>query len=185
MKPQALAKRYAHALFELAEERGLAEEILMQFKEVGTILSTEPRVKAYLLSPRVDKKLKIRTLEKLFKGKVADLFFYFMVLLVQKGRQGLFVDILRQYALFCDNKAKRIRARVISAVALDRQNLLSLQEILSRQLEANVICENEVDTDLMGGLIVEANGKVIDGSLRRQLQRLREQMLQTKFFETR
>ncbi len=183
MKPQALAKRYARALFELAEDRNLVEEILTQFREVHHLLTDEPRVKAYLFSPRVDREQKIRLLEALLKGKVVDLFFHFLVLIIQKGRQALFADMLHQYALFCDMRARRIRAQVISAVPLEQNHLRSLEEILSRQLDANVLCENEVDEDIMGGLIVRANGKVIDGSLRRQLQRLQQQLLQSKFFE--
>ncbi|MBN2356985.1 ATP synthase F1 subunit delta [candidate division KSB1 bacterium] len=181
MKPHPLAKRYARALFELAERANQSEDILSQFKAVDVFFTQQPRIKAYLYSPLVDKKLKIQLLKTLFKGKVADLFLNFIILVLQKGRQQLLPEMYWQFKLFCDRKANRLGARVISAVPVDSAHLKTVKEQLSRYLKAEVVCENEVDENILGGLIVTVGGKVVDGSLRYQLQRLRDELLQVKY----
>ncbi len=67
-----------------------------------------------------------------------------------------------------------MRARVLSAQPLSEENRARIDEIFERQTGKRVIAETAVVPDLLGGAVVELQGRVFDGSLRTRLERLRQ-----------
>ena len=181
MRTHPLSKRYARALFELAEEAGISEQLLHDLQDFDALLRRERRIKAYLFSPEVDKNLKLQVVETLVKGNTPPLLYHFIVLLVQKGRQQFYAEILFEFNRLYDRRAGRLRASVISAIPITEKNLQEVQKRLSAYLHAQVICDNKIDAEILGGLIVKVEGKVVDGSLRHQWQRLRKELHQSTY----
>jgi F-type H+-transporting ATPase subunit delta len=181
LRPHLLAKRYARALFQLSEREKTSEQWLTGLGEIRALLERETRIRAFLHSPRVDKPRKAAMLRQLLEGKIAPLLLNFMRLLVDKGRLSILPDILFEYGRFCDHSAGRLRATVISAVPVARTQLQEVEHRLGRQFGAAVICDNRVDPDILGGLIVQVEGRVVDGSLRHQLERLTRELKQSRY----
>jgi len=181
LKPHLLAKRYARALFQLSERDQTSEKILAELQAVHDLLEKEPRIRTYFLSPEVDKKLKLDVVKKLLAKRGSPIFRNFMLLLVQKRRQQILPEILFEFNRFCDQRAGRMRATVISAVPVKPAQLKEVQTRLGRHLKAEVLCDNRVDPEIIGGLIVKVEGRVVDGSLRHQLEKLSRELRQVKY----
>lgn len=181
MRPHPLAKRYAKAVFELAADAEQVEKVLDEVISFGKTLKENSRLRAYLFSPEVDKNLKIAAVDTLVKDKVTGLFYNFLKLLIKKGRQRLYHEIVFEFSRLSDVKKNRLRGKVTSAVPLDKKHLALIQQRLSESFNAKIILETEIDADIIGGLILYVEGKVINGSVRHQLEQLHKHLRIVKF----
>jgi ATP synthase F1 delta subunit len=101
-----------------------------------------------------------------------------MQLLCEKRRIALFEECVKEYRLLLNAAEARVTAKVTSAVALTDAELFALQQKLEKISGKTVLIEAIVDPDLLGGLTVEIDGTVMDGSLRHRLRRVKEVMNQ-------
>jgi F-type H+-transporting ATPase subunit delta len=76
-----------------------------------------------------------------------------------------------------DYKMDRVRAGITLARTPDEKLQRSIQELLSRQLDKQVIATYSVDPEILGGAIIRVGDRVLDGSVRRRMTRLRRQLL--------
>lgn len=177
MKILVLARRYAKALFELAREKGILDTVHAELKAFHKILSETPELQHFFLSPEIGREGKIKFIEQKFQDQFSALFINFLFVLIRKGRQGLFPEIVSEFEHLYDRYQNRIRASAISARPLSEEELKLLKEQLVKQYQATFEIENYVDPDILGGLILKIDGRVIDASVRHQLDRLRENLL--------
>lgn len=168
-----MAKRYARALFELARERGIIEKIRQEIDLFLQSLQTNPALQHFLNSQEVSRSVKKKTMERLFQDWLSNVFFNFILVLLNKNRQSIFNRIAREFEVLYDKYTKKIRASTITAIPLDEGTLSSLKESLSRAYKADVEIENKIDPDILGGIIITVDGQVLDGSLQGQLRRLK------------
>jgi F-type H+-transporting ATPase subunit delta len=96
---------------------------------------------------------------------------------VKRGRHRLLREIAHEYMELLDQKLDRVRAGVTLARTPDEKLQRNIQELLSRQLEKQVIASYSVDPEILGGAIIRVGERVLDGSLRRRMTRLRRQLL--------
>ncbi|HEX9652440.1 MAG TPA: ATP synthase F1 subunit delta [bacterium] len=177
MKENILAKRYARALFQLANEHRLLDKIHGEVEFLADSIGTNSEMRRLLLSREIKKNEKKQVLEKLLQGRVSNIFYNFVTLLVQKNREALFLLIARQFGVLYDRSHKKVRVAAITAETLDRKFVKALKEFLDRKFDADVEIENRIDQSILGGLIVSVEGQVFDGSVQSQLRRLRDQLL--------
>jgi F-type H+-transporting ATPase subunit delta len=101
----------------------------------------------------------------------------FVMLLLDKGRIATLPDIARAHRTLVDEQAGRVRATVTSARPLDPVLETRLKAALERQSGKTVILEKREDPAIVGGLVTQLGDIVYDGSVRTQLQQLREELL--------
>jgi F-type H+-transporting ATPase subunit delta len=176
LRNETIARNYAEALFELGQRAGSAERYADLIDAVAAAVETTPRVEAVLMSPRVPKSEKARILGDAMKDAPRD-FVLFLQALVKRGRHRLLREIAHEYVELLDQKLDRVRAGVTLARAPDDKLKRTIQELLSRQLEKQVIASYSVDPEILGGAIIRVGERVLDGSLRRRMTRLRRQLL--------
>ena len=99
-------------------------------------------------------------------------------LLCEKGRIGYFRACVKEYRALLAAKEAVITARVSSAVPLTEEESKALKQKLEKISGQTVLLDRTVDPSLMGGVVVEMNGRVMDGSLRRRLRAVKEVMEQ-------
>jgi len=175
-----LARRYARALFGLAQEAGKTGPVLEELHAFAGMLEQNGRIRAFLMSPEVEKKPKQEAVKELLGQQVTPLFNHFVQLLVEKGRQAYYSQIVTAYGELYDQSIGRVRAQVYSAVPLDAGQIDRIRQQVGRYLHAEVVLENQVDATILGGVIIKFAGVVIDGSLRHQLNQLRQELRQVK-----
>ena len=171
-----IAKEYGAALFMLAceeDKKGEYAEALMMIKE--TFLEY-PQYIELLSSPSISLNERLSVIDKAFLDTVPQHVLYYLKLLCEKGRITYFLESVDEYKALLDASEHISNAKIISAVELtedEKQKLIAKLELINK---GKVAAEYFVDPALLGGLIVEVDGRVMDGSLRHRLQEVKEVM---------
>jgi F-type H+-transporting ATPase subunit delta len=182
MGPSLIARNYAETLLALAQRHGGDSDVDdygAAIDDVAQILEREPLVRDFLESPRVDLEAKKRALRASFEGRVPDLFLRFLLLVVEKRRQGVLREIAAQYHVLVDDLRGRARAEIVLAREADEKLRSEIVATLERRLGKRVVPTFVVDASLVGGIVVRAGGEILDGSLRRRVSGLRRRLLET------
>lgn len=170
------SKSYADALFSLALETNTVFETLMALKEMRNGLYGTEGAIDLLASPSIPKDERCAVVEKAFAEIQPAHVMSFVCVLVQNGCIRELDDCLEAYTQLHDEHCKLSTAYVTSAVALNEGEKTKLIEKLSRKFGRTIHLECAVDPSLLGGLVVNVDGKVIDGSLKHRLQEIKEVM---------
>jgi F-type H+-transporting ATPase subunit delta len=176
LRSETVARNYAEALFQLGERSGNAERYADLVDAVAGAIETTPRVQAMLMSPRISKGEKGRFLGEALQAAPRE-FVLWLQALVKRGRQGLLRPIATEYLVLLDIKLNRIRASITLARNPDEKLQRTIEENLSRQLDKKVIAEYSVEPEILGGAIVRVGERVLDGSVRRRMTKLRRQLM--------
>lgn len=176
MRENVLARRYARALFEIAEERGIIEKIHNEVELFNQSLQTNQPFRNFLNSLEINKSEKVKKIEELFQDKVSNVFFNFILVFLKKNRQSIFTTIAKEFERLHDKYSKKIRASTITAVPLDESSFSRIKVTLSQAFDADVEIQNSIDPNILAGIIIKVNGQVFDGSLQSQLRRLKYQL---------
>ncbi len=176
MRTETIARNYAEALFELAERAGQQDRYADLIDAVAAAVETIPKVKAVLMSPRVPKAEKARFLGEALKQAPRE-FVLWLQAVVKRGRQKILREIAIAYQALLDQKLNRVRASVTLARKPDDKLKALIEEKLSQQLDKEVIAAYLVDPEILGGTIIRVGDRVLDGSVRRRMTKLRRQLI--------
>jgi len=177
LKDLVLARRYAKALFDIAQERNVLDNVSSEINAFSLGLQDNIRFRLFLYSQDKSVKEKTKKLEEALQDKVSNIFFNFLLVLLNKKREFIFSDIAREFRLMVDKHSKKTRASATTAIPLDEKTLSSLKSTLDKAFSLDVQLENRVDESILGGVIVNIDGKLLDASLRNQLQTLKGELL--------
>jgi F-type H+-transporting ATPase subunit delta len=173
---QTVARNYAEVLFDIAGRSGQPERYADLIDAVAAAVDTIPRVQAVLMSPRIPKSEKARFLGAALKDTPRD-FVLWLQALVKRGRQGILRQVASEYLALVDEKMNRVRASVTLARQPDEKLRKTIEENLGRQLDKQVIATYLVEPEILGGAIIRVGDRVLDGSVRRRMTKLRRQLL--------
>ena len=120
------------------------------------------------------KKDEIKALEEAFSNAVPQYVTMFMQLLCEKGRIKLFDSCCAEYRKLVDASENVSVARVTSAVKLTEAETEGIRRKLEKTMKKTIILECVVDPAIMGGIVIETESRIIDGSLRRSLHEVKE-----------
>ena len=180
MSMHSVARRYAGALAELAAERKALEPIGSSLKAFAELLASSTELRAGVASPAFTRVERRGVLEAVL-GKASDLHPVaadFLRLLGDKGRMEAFDAIVEAYASEVDERLGRARAHVTSATPLGADEIATIQSQIQKLTgKAEVIVDQTVDPNLIGGIITRVGDMVFDGSIRTRLQSLRLQLI--------
>lgn len=180
MKEEILARRYAKALFETAQERKLLEKIRSELHNFAAALEENKAFADFFSSPEHSRADKRAAIEKVFQDRYSNVFFNFLAVVIQKGRHNAMAEIVKSFDELYDRFTRRTRALAVTAVPLDKKISDDLKVSLSKSLNKQVDLENRVDPSILGGIVLNIDGKVMDGSVKQQLERLRAQFLSSR-----
>jgi F-type H+-transporting ATPase subunit delta len=176
LRAETVARNYAEALFQLGEKSGNTDRYVDLIDAVAAALETTPRLEVVLMSPRVSKTEKARLFSAALPNQPRE-FVLFLQALVRRGRQQLMREIANQYLALLDQKLDRVRAGVTLARDPDEKLKRTIVDALSRQLGKQVIPAFSVEPEILGGAIIRVGERVLDGSIRRRMTKLRRQLL--------
>lgn len=173
----SIARRYAKALFSLADEQGQVERWSSGFDALARTLAAYPELGRTLSSPLFEKEQKRNVIAEVSKALgLAETARNFLLLLADRDRLSYLPAILQNFRDLSDTRLGRIRARVTSAVPLSADEARRIAEKLAQIEKAEIIVESSVDPALLGGVVAQVGSLVYDGSVRSQLEELRRAM---------
>ena len=171
-----ISKEYAAALFELGCESGEEQALMEALENIKALFEQTPDYMALVSSPAVPLNERLAALGECLEGRFAEHAVSFVLLLCEKGRMRSFFECVEEYRRLLDAKNARTVAHVTSAAELTEAQKRSLVERLERTSGAKVTLECEIDPSLLGGVIVNMDGRIMDGSVRRRLLEIKEVM---------
>lgn len=172
MTDTLVARRYADALFSLAEKQSAEarDAYGAMLGELGRLVVEEPRLGAALKSPLIGVEEKKAVLAAILEKLDADrIFSNFCKLLADKNRLAELPGIADWYGILLDNARGIMRGKVITAIALTPEKQQNLKNSLERKANRHMELEFAVDPEILGGLVLAVGDKVLDTSLRAQL----------------
>jgi F-type H+-transporting ATPase subunit delta len=171
MANETLARRYATAIFSLANDASAIPQVKADLHVVKQVLDGDESARKFFWSPVVDRKEKTAVVERAF-GRLHEISLHTLLLLVRKRRERIFDEIVTQYDLLEQRHRGGSPLRIESARELDPGELRELVDKLSRRYNMVFDVTQTVDPQLIGGVRITLGDKLIDGSVAGRLDEL-------------
>jgi F-type H+-transporting ATPase subunit delta len=173
-----IARPYARALFELANDAGTLGPWSESLTVAGQLLADKALVE-YLGNPEFNDEQRLDFLTGLFAKAGANIFAgddkhgtNFVKLLLENGRTAVLPEISTHFEVLKAKVENSVDATVTSATKLSDKQVDEIATALKARLGRDVRIETEIDENLIGGAVIRAGDVVIDGSLRARLEGL-------------
>lgn len=180
MNQSLITVRYAKALFELAEEKQLVEQLK---EEMETILqlTEESREFALLLeSPVIATAQKIETLATVFSGKLHEYTLKMLQLVTENKRESYLPAISRHFLTLYFNKKGIRQATVTLPTESNPETIQKLKETLEKQFNASIELKTIIDPQIIGGMVLRIDDQQLDGSVSGKLRRIKSHLRETE-----
>ena len=175
---QHVAGVYAEALLGAGENAAATEALLGEFDSlVADVLDAFPKLEEILASALISHEEKVGILDRTLGPVASPLFLNFLKVVSSHGRLDSIRAIHRRVHELYDELGHRVRVRVSTAVPVSAALAQSIARGLRGVLDGEPILEQSVDPDLIGGVVVRVGDTVYDASIARQLENMRQQMI--------
>jgi len=183
MTESKVARRYGHALFELAHAHKVEQSVWDDLVALRQVLDKDHRFLDLLAAPQIPDEDKHALAGNVLSGVAQPMLRNFVLFLIDRRRADYLLDIIADYGTRLDELQGVAEARITSAVPLTSEELTAIIKHLERMSGKSVRHHLEVDPAILGGVIVIIGGEIIDHSVRHDLMRLRDSLRAIKVHE--
>lgn len=177
MSNSEVAKRYALALFELAQQNGQVESIQADLVELGKVYSTNIELEQLLSNPRLSMAKKKELLLTLFNG-IHPLIQNTLFVMLEKNRLTETVSLVDAFIEFANETAGVADAKVFSTRSLTEEEKNNISTAFAGKVGRNSLrIENIIDPTLIGGFRLQIGNRIYDGSLSGKLEQLKRNLI--------
>ncbi|MDX9908833.1 MAG: ATP synthase F1 subunit delta [Mariniphaga sp.] len=179
MNYSAISVRYAKALFMLGKEKNLLSSIKEDMDYIAAVCNQSVDFKEFLKNPVVQSSKKTQIIKRIFETKISELSLRFLELIV-KNKREVFIPMISLNVLDLIRKEKNIKtALLITASELDEKLLVKTKKILEKELGTKVDLTARTSPHIIGGIILQIDGKQYDASIATQIKKLKKEMLKS------
>lgn len=172
-----IAKRYAEALFAIAEEQRIEQEFSSNMEYISILLQAEEGRLAELLGQgRLSLPQQKTLIQEVFAGQIHPLLLNTLFLLLDKGRGGYLPALPLAYQRLLDEKAGILSVTAICPRPLQPEQETTLITAIAQISGQKIRLDQEVDESLIGGLKLIIGDTIYDGALNKQLEKLEKIM---------
>jgi F-type H+-transporting ATPase subunit delta len=173
---------YAEAFYSAAAANRQEAEILEELEALEGVLQKEPRFHSYIAGQGTGRDRR-KAFLRAFEGRASALLVKFLFVLNEHDRLDALGAVIDAYRTMYEQRSGRVRVAVQSAVPLDEQQQDHLRQKLRTALGAEPVLHMRTDPELLGGLVVQADGWLYDSSVRSRLRDLRKQISEKGSYE--
>jgi F-type H+-transporting ATPase subunit delta len=175
---QAVARRYAVALADVVMTRGEAQEVREELSGWEAMTQANPQLSEVFRHPTIPYEQKRGVLSELIqRARLRPTTANFLQVLLQNHRLADLTEINRQFAQELDRRAGVVTAEVTTAHAVTPEAQEALRARLSQLTRSEVRLQFTVDDALIGGVVTRIGSTLYDGSVRGQLQQIKQRMI--------
>jgi F-type H+-transporting ATPase subunit delta len=168
-----IAAPYARALFDFSVDKNIMHQITADFQNLEIFLDESTELTDYLNNPLVNQDAKTTVLTKTLESQVNSETFKFLMILVRRDRINLLKSVITNYLELVYETASIKTIDVVTAVEFSNAQKNTLIQKLKELTNAREIKLNiTVDPNLIGGFLIKTDSKVIDFTIKNQLQQL-------------
>lgn len=181
MTEKKVARRYNLALYEIASESKTVAAVKKDFEDIRKSIAGSKELAMFIKTPIIKLDKKAEVMKALFGGKVNELTMKFLNILCEKNRIGMIDSLAEDFIHLVNEKQGIITAKIKTAIEISDSEKTSLTEKLKKYTGKNITANYSVDPEIKGGFIAQIDDKIIDASITRQLELLREKFAQGNF----
>lgn len=171
----AIARRYAKALVQLASENDLLEGFSKELKTVEAVFSGSSELMGVFSNPALTTEQKQQIMKELIsKFGCSGLVANFLFLLVDKNRITCLSQIVEAYEKLADEKSGVVRTRITTAYPLDDSQINNIKLALEKKTGKKVVPQVALDQSLIGGIVTQIGDIAYDSSVKTQLARIND-----------
>lgn len=178
MHESRVASRYAKSLLDLAQEKGILEQVQKDMAMFSKLCQENPELARAFKNPIIDHSKKLAILDSLLKGRVNDMTLAFFKIISQKNREAYLFHIakefLRQYRVYKGIES----AEVVTTFPLTDAQRTSFVNLIAGATGKKVELQEKINDEIIGGYILNIGDRQIDESIKSKIQKLK-----TKFKE--
>lgn len=179
MDQSAITVRYAKAFFSLAKEKSLLKELKKDIDLILNVCSTSTQFILLLESPVVKSSKKVELVSSIFKGKINNLTLDFLNLITNNKREIHIPGICRNF-LALTRKDQNIKSAVLTTAAeIDDKTIKKIVELMEKELSAKIELSENINPDIIGGLVLRLDDIQYDASVATQLKKIKQNLLET------
>jgi F-type H+-transporting ATPase subunit delta len=176
-REREVGRLYAEAILHVAEEKGQAEELLEELNGLVEYLDKNPEFERFLASPLIEEEPHAQVIEDAFRGKASDLLVDSLLVVNRKGRLSAVRAIAVAYRAALRDLRGWMDVHVRTAVPLTDALRARLTDALAATTSRKPSLVEHVDPAVIGGLVIQIEGRKIDASLASRLHHLSEALL--------
>jgi F-type H+-transporting ATPase subunit delta len=172
-----LDKRYALALYEIAEKNNKVDEYLQDLRGICNLFDENKDFYQVIRHPKINTAKKKQIFNDLFKGKIDEELLSFMIVLIEKGRILNLRGKLNQMENIDLDRRNMVRGVVKTAIPLLSEELEQLKVIFEKKYDKTILFDTKIDKSLLGGVYVKVGNDVIDGTVKSKIEEMKDLML--------
>jgi F-type H+-transporting ATPase subunit delta len=178
MSVQTVARRYASALADVVLQRGEAREVQQELRAWADMLRSNMNLREVFANPTIGLDQKRAVLKRLLEiAKPRPTTSNFLKVLLENQRITELDEINRKFAEALDDRAGVVAARVTTARPVAADTKQTVEAKLRSLTGKNVRVEFDTDSDIIGGIVTRIGSTIYDGSVRNQLEQIKEKMI--------
>lgn len=174
---ELVSKRYALALFEAGLELDKIDAFKDELILLKNVFESEDRLLDILDHPRINKDEKKELVDNIWGEKVSKEMLNFLYILIDKRRESSILDIQEEYEELYNEEKNIVEVVAKTAVPMEESAKEKLKRVLGEKLGKTVELSNQVDESIMGGVLLQIEDKLIDGSLKGQLEAIGKEIV--------
>lgn len=174
-KNETIAKRYSRALIESAGSE--VDAIRNDLGLINETINSSSDLKNVILNPTFNEEKVEEIIGDIFSSKISEKTLNFLKMLIKAHRMDIFEDITYWYCEFDDELKNKLKVSVTSAIDLNDETKERLKHKLEAKFKKTILLNYAVDESIIGGLIIKANDKIIDGSIKSKYERLKKSLV--------
>ena len=174
-----ISRRYSIALYKAADNLKKIDVVARDSNDILNLLKSSNKLSLFFSSPVIRKDKKIMVVKDLFEGKISEITFNFIKLLIVRNRENIISYILNDFLELKNEKEGVIDVTIKTAVELNKTEESKFKKKIDDYTKLRCIPSYQIDKDLLGGFTVQMKDTILDASIQRQLQ-----MLKNRFKET-
>ena len=163
-----VGRRYSKAIFEIAEEKNQVKEIYEMLNSAMVLYRTDKEFKNFILNPLIDNEQKKSVLSEIF-GKDNSENLNILLYILDKGRMNCIKYIVAEYLKIYYRKNRILDVKATFTKELTDEQKKKLIDKLSQKTGKEINLEIKIDKNILGGGVIRIGDKIIDGSIRREL----------------
>ena len=168
-----VGRRYSKEIFEIAEEKNQGKEIYEMLNSAMVLYRTDKEFKNFILNPLIDNEQKKSVLNEIF-GKDNSENLNILLYILDKGRMNCIKYIVAEYLKIYYRKNRILDVKATFTKELTDEQKKKLIDKLSQKTGKEINLEIKIDKNILGGGIIKIGDKIIDGSIRRELDNWRK-----------
>lgn len=173
-----VSQTYAQALFELAVEEKKTSLLLNEASGLLEVIRTNAEFGRFMNHPKIPREEKIEVVKNVFDERISKELEGFLITVIEKDRYAEIEAILDAFIAKVKEYSSIGTAYVTTAIALENQEKKDIEtRLLATTGYKTVECIYDVDSSLIGGMVIKMGDKVVDSSIRTKLEKLQRELL--------